>query len=262
MATAPTTHPNTPNGLFHTERQDTWWIEPVLTTLALVAFVIYATWRAFENANYEWGPYISPFYSPNFKEIFPAIFSWLPWLASWSPALFVVWMPSFFRFTCYFYRRAYYRAFFWDPPACAVGEPTARKNYKGETALFVFNNLHRYALYLALILTVFHWFHAVHAFSFQGSFGVGVGSLVILLDAVLLTLYVFSCHSLRHLIGGKLNCFSQNAITQACHSAWKCQSKLNNHHMFYAWSSLFTVGFTDLYIRMVASGAWTDFRLF
>jgi hypothetical protein len=32
--------------------------------------------------------------------------------------------------------------------------------------------------------------------------------------------------------------------------------------MFFAWTSLFGVGLTDLYIRMVASGAVTDLRLF
>ena len=37
--------------------------------------------------------------------------------------ILVAWVPLGFRGTCYYYRKAYYRAFFWDPPACAIEEP-------------------------------------------------------------------------------------------------------------------------------------------
>ena len=48
-----------------------------------------------------------------------------------------------FRLTCYYYRRAYYRAFWQSPPACAVAEPHAK--YTGETSFpLIFQNLHRY----------------------------------------------------------------------------------------------------------------------
>ena len=30
----------------------------------LGAFVVYATWAAFQGNHYEYGPYLSPFYSP------------------------------------------------------------------------------------------------------------------------------------------------------------------------------------------------------
>jgi hypothetical protein len=234
------------NGLGKTERRDTWWIEPVLTVLVLVLFGIYAFWSATNPVSadgtplYEWGPYLSPFFSPNLSHWFPNL--------AFSPALLVIWIPLGFRGTCYFYRRAYYRSFFWDPPACAVGE--GRKgNYTGETKFpFVLQNMHRFFFYAAFILTLFHWTHLVQAFMFDGQFGVGVGSLVYLLDVVFLTLYTFSCHSFRHLLGGKLDCFS-------------CTT-LNEYHMQFAWISLFTVGFTDLYIRLVAMGFWQDLRLF
>jgi len=36
-----------------------------------------------------------------------------------SPALLILIFPLGFRFTCYYYRRSYYRAFWWSPPACA-----------------------------------------------------------------------------------------------------------------------------------------------
>ena len=35
-----------------------------LTFLVLGGFVVYATWAAFQGNHYEYGPYLSPFYSP------------------------------------------------------------------------------------------------------------------------------------------------------------------------------------------------------
>jgi hypothetical protein len=245
------------NGFGKTERRDLWWLEPTLTILALVVFGIYGVWAAFEGKNYHWGPYLSPFYSPNLVEMFPAVFGALPF----SPAFLVLWAPLGFRGTCYFYRRAYYRSAFGDPPACAVGKIS--KNYTGETKFpFVLQNSHRFFFYVAAVLTIFHWTHVVQAFNFNGQFGMGTGSLVLLVDAVLLTLYTFSCHSWRHLLAGKLDCFSCDKFTQARHHAWEKQSKLNEYHMHFAWTSLFAVAFADFYIRMVASGVWTDYRFF
>ena len=40
-----------------------------------------------------------------------------------NPALLVLPFPLTFRLTCYYYRKAYYRAFFWSPPACRQGRP-------------------------------------------------------------------------------------------------------------------------------------------
>ncbi|MGH9120822.1 MAG: hypothetical protein ACRDYC_02585, partial [Acidimicrobiales bacterium] len=47
-----------------TQRTDRWWAQPAITASVLVAFVVYATYAAFQNANYYWAPYISPLYSP------------------------------------------------------------------------------------------------------------------------------------------------------------------------------------------------------
>jgi hypothetical protein len=104
-------------------RRDAWWVELVPVVLVLGAFSVYATWRAFENNYYEWGPYLSPFYSPLLRP------SWWPF----SPAILILGGPLGFRATCYYYRKAYYRAFFLDPPACAVGEGRSHR-YRGETA--------------------------------------------------------------------------------------------------------------------------------
>ena len=53
-----------PRGFGETERRDTWWWDPVLVVAVLGGFIVYATWAAFQNAHYEYGPYLSPFYSP------------------------------------------------------------------------------------------------------------------------------------------------------------------------------------------------------
>jgi hypothetical protein len=178
-----------------------------------------------------------------------------------SPALLILGAPLGFRVTCYYYRKAYYRAFFLDPPACAVGEPGEHR-YRGETAFpFILQNLHRYFLYLALIFLVILWYDAIRAFFFDGRFGVGVGSLVLLANIILLTFYTFSCHSLRHIVGGKVDCFSCAAFGRSRYETWRRFSFLNEHHMLFAWLSLFSVGLADLYVRFVATGALHDLRL-
>jgi hypothetical protein len=242
-----------PSGFGRTLRRDSWWWEVVPVVIAFGGFGLYATLRAFEGAYYEWGPYLSPFYSP----LIDAHHSLWPL----SPALLILAFPLGFRVTCYYYRKAYYRAFFADPPACAVGESTHR-NYRGEAKFpFVLQNVHRYFLYFAVIFLCFLWYDAFRAFWWDGHFGIGVGSLVLLVNIVLLSLYALSCHSLRHLVGGKLDCFSCTAFGRTRHGAWKKASGLNNRHMLFAWMSLFSVGFADFYIRMVASGAFKDLRI-
>jgi hypothetical protein len=242
-----------PRGFGQTQRRDAWWLEILPVIIFLGGFGVYATIRAFEGNFYEWGPYLSPFYSPL---IDPNHHVW-----PFSPALLILAGPLGFRATCYYYRKAYYRAFFLDPPACAVGEPVNR-NYRGETKFpFILQNVHRYFLYLATLFLCFLWYDAIRAFWYEGHFFIGVGTLVLLANVVLLTLYSFSCHSLRHLIGGKLDCFSCTSFNKARHGAWKKASWLNEHHMLFAWMSLFSVGLADFYVRMVSSGAFKDFRL-
>jgi hypothetical protein len=251
MAGSPTLLPESRLGA--TLRRDAWWVELVPVIILLGGFGIYATLRAFEGAYYAWGPYLSPFYSP----LIDANHHWWPW----SPALLILGGPLGFRATCYYYRKAYYRAFFLDPPSCAVGEPSKRK-YKGETAFpFILQNVHRYFFYLAIVFLAFLWYDAVVAYDWNGHFGIGVGTLIMSVNIIMLTLYTFSCHSLRHLAGGKLDCFSCATFGMPRHSAWSAVTFLNERHMLLAWTSLITVGFTDFYIRMVAAGVFHDLRL-
>lgn len=256
--------------LAESHRADAWWAEPVLTFAGLSAFVVYATWAAFQGAHYYSAPYLSPFYSPPlFVEpsapgAIPLAHAWLgSWPAWWpaflpaSPAFFILIFPGAFRFTCYYYRKAYYRSFAATPPACAVG-PLPRRNYLGETGVMVFQNLHRYAMYFAVLFVFILAYDALHAFFRDGQFGVGVGTFVLLINVMLLGGYTFGCHSFRHLIGGGLNCFSCNAACGVRHGLWQRVTRLNEHHMFWAWVSLIWVMLTDLYVRLVSMGLITD----
>jgi hypothetical protein len=251
MAGSPTLLPESRLG--STLRRDAWWVEILPVIFLLGGFGLYATLRAFEGKFYEWGPYLSPFYSP----LIDPLHHW--W--KFSPALLILAGPLGFRATCYYYRKAYYRAFFLDPPACAVGEPFNRK-YQGETKFpFILQNIHRYFFYLAVVFILFLWHDVIKAFNFDGHFGVGLGTLVLTTNVILLTLYTFSCHSLRHLAGGRLDCFSCATFGKPRHTAWRGVSFLNERHMLLAWCSLISVGSADFYVRLVASGAIHDLRI-
>lgn len=249
-----------------TMRPDTWWTQPLLIFLGLSAFILYSTWAAFQGTHYHFGNYISPFYSP---EIFgDSPHSWFgpkpAWWPAWllfSPALLILWAPGGFRLTCYYYRGAYYKAFWADPPACTVGEP--RKTYLGERSFpLIMQNVHRYFLYGALafifILGLDVWKAMWFSTGEKAVFGVGVGTLVLATNVVLLGGYTFGCHSLRHLAGGFLDQFSKAPVLGGTYA---CVSCLNRRHMLWAWMSLFWVGFTDLYVRLCSMGIWHDVRL-
>jgi len=250
-----------PHGLGKTSRKDTWWVSPLLTLIVLTGFIVYATWAAMQGANYRSGNYLSPFYSPEIWGGPDAMLGpkpgWWPGFLPFSPALIILPFPALFRFTCYYYRGAYYKGFWADPPACAVSEP--RKKYNSENAWPLrIQNIHRYFMYFALLFLIFLWKDAWDGFHFNGGFGIGLGSLVLLLNVTLLSGYTFSCHSLRHLVGGGKKCLSGHPMRSACYG---CVSSLNTKHMYFAWCSLFGVMFADLYVRLCAMGVWHDLRI-
>ncbi|MGI9553656.1 MAG: succinate dehydrogenase [Thermodesulfobacteriota bacterium] len=231
-----------------TLRRDAWWVEPLITATVLGAFGIYSTWRAVADQFYYADPYISPFYSPLI------LAEWWPF----SPALLILWAPLGFRATCYYYRKAYYRSFFLSPPACAVNPLKEGKNYKGESSFpYILQNVHRFFFYAATFVLIFLWYDAFIAFSFRDGFGIGLGTIILIINAALLTLYSLSCHSFRHLVGGKLDVFS-GCPTRF--KLWGAASVLNERHMLYAWISLVFVALTDLYVMLVAKGTITDVR--
>jgi hypothetical protein len=248
-------------GFGQTSRAGNWWVTPLAVFLGFSTFIVYSTWAAMQGSHYEFGPYLSPFYSPLiFGDSPHALLSARPsWIPVWvSAAMLILWAPGGFRFTCYYYRGAYYKAFWADPPSCTVGEP--RKKYLGERSFpLIVQNIHRYFLYLAVLFIVLLAHDVWKALWFDGHFGIGVGTLVLAVNVVLLSCYTFGCHSMRHLIGGVRDRLTGTPVRKR---AYDCVSCLNRRHMLFAWCSLFSVGFSDLYIRMCSMGVWSDWRIF
>lgn len=265
MAHAPL--PLAPRRFGETMRTDAWWASPAAIFLLFSGFIVYSTWAALQGNHYSFGPYLSPFYSPEiFGDSPHALLGPKPgWWPSWllfSPAILILWAPGGFRFTCYYYRGAYYKAFWADPPACAVGEP--RSTYLGERHFpLILQNVHRYFMYLAVIflLILLHdvwdamWFTDAAG---HRSFGIGVGTLVLAMNLVLLSGYTLGCHSLRHMVGGVLDRLAERPARRVM---YQCSGAFNRNHMQWARLSLVMVAFSDLYIRLCSMGIWHDWRI-
>jgi hypothetical protein len=257
----------TARGFGQTTRRDAWWTAPIAVFLGLSTFVVYATWAAFQGEHYTYGPYLSPFYSPELLGGSPHAWfgpqpGWWPAWLPFSPALLILPIPGLFRFTCYYYRGAYYKAFWADPPACTVGEP--RQRYCGEASFpLILQNVHRYFMFITFgVLAILAWDVWKACWFDDGiggvRFGIGVGTLVLGVNVVLLANYVLGCHSLRHVVGGMCDVLSTRPGRQ---QAYRCVSALNRRHMLWAWCSLCSVGLSDLYVRLCSMGIWSDWRI-
>jgi len=246
-----------------TLRTDDWRLAPLLTIVGLLAWLAYGTVRLFMQ-KYYFVPdyhYLTPFYSPcisngcvegsaEFGTFLPDVW-WIPYAALTLPFLFL------FRFTCYYYRRAYYRSFWLSPPACAVPDGHAR--YTGETKVpLIGQNVHRYFFYVAVVISLINTWDAIRAFHSPKGFGIGLGTLIILANVVLLWMYTVSCHSCRHAIGGRLKHFSAHPIR---YRLWTWVSVLNTRHMQLAWTTLASLVVVDFYIMAVAAGWISDLRI-
>lgn len=264
-----------PRGFAQTKRQDAWWVEPALVFLVLGGFVVYATWAAFQNAHYTFGPYLSPFYSPviwaspgdiaGLEHAWLGVKpDWIPALLPFSPALLILPFPGLFRFTCYYYRGAYYKAFWADPISCAVGEP--RNSYLGENWFpLILQNVHRYFLYAAVIFLFILAYDVYLATQFPVAgggteFGIGLGTVILAVNLVLLSCYTLGCHAMRHIVGGKHDEVTKKGA--ACEFAYSCSSRLNYKHMLFAYLSLFSVAGCDVFVRLCSMGIINDVRLF
>jgi len=245
-------------------RTDAWWTLPLAVVVVLGSFIVYSTWAAFQNAHYFAAPYLSPFYSPClYRSCLHSSFAYglpdihLPVIGLLSPAFLILAGPGLFRLTCYYYRKAYYRSFWLAPVACAVRD--VKTGYSGETRFPLFlQNLHRYTWYVAVLFIVMLTWDVILAFRFPNGFGIGVGTLVMLVNVIFLAAYTFSCHSCRHVCGGHVNVFSK---APGRYRFWHFITRLNERHPVYAWLSLFSVGLTDLYIRLVSMGVIRDLRI-
>ncbi len=246
-----------------TLRTDSWRKAPILTVLGLSAWLVYATVRVFMQKWYWVGDYhyLTPFYSPcvskgcvpeaaEFGRFLPDVW-WLPYAALTLPFLLL------FRLTCYYYRRAYYRSFWLSPPACAV--PDGHATYSGETRVpLIGQNLHRYFFYVAVVISLINTWDAIKAFHSPKGFGIGLGTVILVTNVVLLWLYTVSCHSCRHAVGGRLKHFSKHPVR---YRLWTWVSRLNTRHMLLAWVTLASLAVTDFYVMSVAAGWISDLRI-
>ena len=253
-----------------TLREDRWWLQPAITFTVFSAFVVYATFRAFWGEHFYASPYLSPFYSPCLTdkcgEIGAADFGTPAGGFPLSAALLILVFPLGFRMTCYYYRKAYYRAFWFSPPACGVAEPHSK--YTGETRFpLILQNLHRWFWYAAVVIGLILTYDLFLAFgptaeekaAGDGGIHMGLGTLIFFFNVLFIWLYTLGCHSCRHIMGGKLRHFSKHPVR---YKLWTWVSKLNGNHARYAWLSLFSVAIADFYVWMVAAGHFTDPRFF
>ena len=247
-----------------TLRTDRWWLAPLITFIGLGAWVTYATVRVFMHDYYfvEAYHYLTPFYSPCLTDrcVEGSSLFGTPLPSFWlvPEAAFTLPFLLLFRLTCYYYRKAYYRAFWLSPPACAV--PDGHQKYTGETRFpLLGQNLHRYAFYAAAIISVINTYDAIIAFRSGDGFGFGLGNIILLGNVVMLWLYTLSCHSCRHIVGGRMKHFSKHPVR---YKLWTWVSKLNANHGRYAWLSLISVALVDLYIYLLATNVFDDPRFF
>ena len=143
-----------------------------------------------------------------------------------------------------------------------MGEP--RQGYWGENRLpMVFQNIHRYFMYVAVIFLFILSYDVVLATRFDNpqtgvtEFGIGLGTIILAVNVVLLTCYTLGCHVARYVAGGFLDEVSKHPW---CDKVYACSSALNYKHQLFAWCSLFSVAFADIYIRLCSMGVWSDVR--
>jgi len=246
-----------------TSRKDAWWQYPLFWGIAFAVGFGYLGWGLLQPHIYWSEPYLTPLASPlMFGEGPHAWFgpdapSWWPAGLPLIPGLFIMWFPGAFRMTCYYYRGSYYKAFWADPPNCAVGEP--RSSYRGEAKFpLIIQNVHRYALYFALVFLFFLTYDVVMATRFSDGFGIGLGTLIMAVNVVMIVCYTVGCHAFRHLVGGVMDVFSR---APARKKVYDCVTCLNKRHGLFAMASLYSMVSTDLYIRLCAAGVIHDLRI-
>jgi hypothetical protein len=261
-ATRPGGAPGRASIAARTLRTDRWWFLPVITVVGLGAWLLYGVVRIYMHKWYwvEEYHYLTPFYSPCVTDrCVPEAAHFGRFLPDWwimpEAALSLPFL-LLFRLTCYYYRKAYYRSFWLSPPACAV--PDGHKTYSGETRFpLIFQNLHRYAFYAALIISLINTYDAILAFHSPEGFGFGLGNVIIVVNVIMLWAYTLSCHSCRHIVGGRLKHFSRHPVR---YKAWTVVSAMNGRHMQLAWITLGTLVLTDFYIMALAADWFSDLR--
>ena len=246
-------------GFGRTDRIDYWWTEPVWMAVALTAALIYTAVRVVMwdgSIHYDDHRVTSPIFSPDVLHMLH-ITNHPGWMNS---AMLILWIPFGFRGTCYYMRRVYHRTFFQNPTGCMVSKPgiSYTVDYKGEKGLFILNNIHRYMLYLAILVLSVKFYDVLLTTRFDdGSRAVSIGTMVLGIEAFLLFMYVASCHAFRHLFGGGMDQW-RGGISGIFGSIYRWVSGVNVHHAFWFWTSLAMVFLGDLFVWAVAEEFISD----
>ncbi|MCL5437654.1 MAG: hypothetical protein M1148_00445 [Candidatus Thermoplasmatota archaeon] len=183
----------------------------------------------------------------------------------YSPTVLVIPVVALFRITCYAYRKDYYRHVFKHPLACKADIRGEKENrpYSGERSFFALNNFHRYFLYVGVaLLPFFYYDFYISLVYYSGYFTLRLGSIILLANALLLTLWTVSCHAFRHLTGGHIECYSCKVAPNFRKKFYLGQSFLNAFHEDFAFISLAFVIAVDIYIRALIVGLPIDYTFF
>jgi len=166
--------------------------------------------------------YLSPFYSPLFYDTpTPSFTAKTHSFHAWStgarpaggppsspssPPCSSSGLPAGFRFTCYGFRGHYYKGLWATPQlrrrrARLPRQRLPRRNASGPCS----SRTHRYFLYVIILLLLVKFYDTYEMLWFFDNpktpdpahrhFGLGLGSLVLAAEPILLTLYVGGCHS-------------------------------------------------------------------
>ncbi len=268
----PVVIPLQPRGFGSTMRRDAWWAQPLVTFLVLGRVRRLLPPGPRSRASTTSTARTSPrstrrSCSARVRTAGSApgrTPGWWPAALPFSAALLILWAPGGFRFTCYYYRGAYYKAFWADPPSCAVGEPRTR--YRGEHSFpLILQNVHRYFLYLALAVPD----HAVarrldgdvvhrrghrrdDVRDRRGHPGPGGEHRA-----------AERLHARLPFVPapGRRTPRSLLARIRPRRRLYDAACRFNCNHNRWAWASLFGVALADLYVRLCSMGILTDWRI-
>lgn len=238
-----------------TVRTDNYKRAPYGFAALIAFFAVYSVVRIFMNGDYyvKAFNYLTPMYSPCVAEnCVPgsADFGhWLPSIPFGIPmAILVFPILAGFRTTCYYYRKAGYRGLWAAPLACGVPEP--HKKYSGETRFpLIIMNWHRFFWMLAAVLLLVNTWDVVKAFDGENGVRLGLGTVLMAVNCLLLWGYTVSCHAARHILAGRINNFSKHPVK---YQIWTFISRVNPKHGNFAMASLISVITTDFYIALLS----------
>ena len=252
-----------------TMRRDAWWVQPAIVFLMLSAFIVYATWAAFQGEHYAYGPYLSPFYSPELFGSSPHAWfgpkpGWWPAWLPFSPALLILPFPGLFRAHLLLLPRRLLQGVLGR--SARLHRRRAAEALPGRGVVPADPAEHPPLLPLRRA-------------GLPGGAGCTTcgrrsgspirppaGPRSASASARWCSRPTSCCSAGTRWAATR--CATWSAATSTGSPgrpvrrlAYDCSSCLNRAHMRWAWCSLFSVAFADLYVRLCSMGIWTDWRI-